>query len=194
MALQLSANVCQSADCKTLQFSETTREYNALTNITGWGTPNIDIGDVITATLSISGDNITTPIVFDLLTEGFPTIDENVIFEIANIDLLFGESSPIQDGFYTFLYEITTSTESYNVSVDKLLYCVIECRVNSMLANLQISDPDCHNCKNEKTKQALLAWTYLQSLKLAARCGDRTRFLKILKILNKITINQDCGC
>lgn len=195
MALELSINICQSRDCTGLEFTETTGAYNATSNTTGWGAPNADLGDVVTATLTISGDEMSSDSVFDMVAEGFPTDDSDVIFDISNADLSFGAASPITDGVYEFLYEITTATTSYEVSVVKLFYCNIQCQVNSMLADLQVSDPDCNDCtKEESSKEALLAWTYLQSLKHAAECGDESRFTKILKILRKIVLNQDCNC
>ncbi len=191
MALQLSANICQSVDCKSLQFTETTRAYDATTNPTGWGTPNIDLSDAVTATLTVTSEDMPEDSVFDLLAEGFPTDDEDLIFTMSNEDLNFGLANTITDGSYNFLYEVTTDSQSYSVSVDVLIYCNVKCAVYNMLANLQVK---CHDCHVEDVKEALLAWTYLQSLIHAALCGDKSRFEKILKILNKITINQDCGC
>ena len=51
MALDLSISFEQSNDNKTITITDTTGTYSA-DNVTGWGSPNIDVGDIIEAQYS----------------------------------------------------------------------------------------------------------------------------------------------
>ena len=189
--LILNFEICQSTDCKDLSFSETTGAYNATYNIGGYGTPNIELATVTKAVLtstSPDGTIYTT----NLFTHGFPTDDLTddpyVITLIPNTTLA--------DGKWIFTYTITSvSAESvvttYSKTITKLLYCNSECCVESMLANLKITDCDCCD-KDLNYDEYILTWLMLESLKKAAKCGDITSFDKILKIINKLCKNKAC--
>jgi hypothetical protein len=189
MALSITFNICESSDCKSLIFTETTGAYSDPSNTGGWGTPNPATTDVTSDELVVLLPDDTSTYSFDLLAEGFPTTDSTVEFEITAADLGYGTGS-LPDGMYTFT-RTTIATTTYVTQVTKLFYCNTQCCVHQKLA--AITDTEC-GCDDKKTKDALLAFTYLQALKDAAKCGNTSRFTKILKITTRMCNSSDCGC
>ena len=192
MAVTLSFNICQSADCKSFVFSETTGEYSA-DNTSGWGTPNRDAADAETATLVVTtpdGDDYT----FDLFAESpnWPTVDDDQEFVIDITDIGGSAGSKIADGLYLFRYTVTRTTAtpfSYTQQIQQLFYCNAKCAVNKMIAEI---DFEC-DCSVEDINQALKAKAMLYSLELAAACGETDKFDNLLTILDKLTKNTNCN-
>lgn len=183
MALELNFSICQINSCVDLEFTETTGTYST-SNPGGYGAPNIALGDVLTAVLtstSPSGIVYTT----NLFTLGFPSSNLSYSTDIT----LTGSS--LEDGKWTFTYTITTLTETYTKTIYKLFTCNSECCVKQMLEDLDNDDCGCKDSSKELNTY-LKAWTFLQSLKNAAKCGDINSFTKIKKIVDKLCINKDC--
>lgn len=188
MSLQLNFDLCVTDACTQIRFTETTGVYST-TNTGGWGTPNISLGDVVTATLAITPYGSTTTYTIDVeATTLFPT--DNTSFTY-NIPLsLIGNPTSIVDGQWLFVYTVTDATDTYTKSIYKYFYCNSECCVTNMLAALDLS---CDCCKDStEYKNYILAWTQLQSLKKAAACGDSDNFTAIKKIVDKLCLNSGC--
>ena len=188
MALQLNFSTCVINGCTQIQFKETTGYYSAA-NTGGWGKPNIELTDVVTATLAITPYGSTTTYTIDLLaTTLFPTDNSLFTYDIPLSDI--GDPTSIVDGQWLFTYTITDATDTYTKSAYKYFYCNTECCVTDMLATLDLS---CDCCKDSQDyKNYILAWTQLQSLKKAASCGDSTNFTAIKKIIDKLCLNSGC--
>lgn len=186
--LNLKFDLCVVNACTQLRFSETTGVYSTA-NLGGWGTPNINLSDVLTATLTITPYNSTTIYAIDLLaTTLFPTDNSSFTYDIPLSSI--GNPSNIVDGKWLFVYTITDGTNTYTKSIYKYFYCNLECCVTNMLAALDLS---CDCCKDSlEYKNYILAWTQLQSLKKAAACGDETNFTAIKKIIDKLCLNSGC--
>ncbi len=188
MALQLNFSTCVINGCTQIQFKETTGFYSTA-NTGGWGTPNIDLTDAVTATLAITPYGSTTTYTIDLLaTTLFPTDNSSFTYDIPLSDI--GSLTSIVDGQWLFVYTVTDATDTYTKSIYKYFYCNVECCVTDMLAELDLS---CDCCKDStEYKDYILAWTQLQSLKKAAACGDSDNFTAIKKIIDKLCLNSGC--
>lgn len=185
MALNLNFDICQKSNCKDITFSETTGLYNSSYNLGGYESPNISSSSVLTAVLTItSPSNVIYTI--NLFTSGFPTANINSEYLISLIP-----NTLLDDGQWKFVYTITTSSQTYIKTIYKYFYCNSECCVQQMLSDLNIED--CDSCNDTKgSKDYIIASTFLESLKNAAKCGDLSNFSNISKILNKICKNKDC--
>jgi hypothetical protein len=187
MALQLNFSICVINSCTQIRFQETTGFYSTA-NPGGWGPPNIDLNDAVTATLAITPYNSTSTYNLNLLaTTLFPTNNSSFTYDIPLSSI--GNPSNIVDGKWLFVYTITDGTNTYTKSIYKYFYCNSECCVTSMLPDIDT----CDCCKEtSEYKNYILAWTQLQSLKKAAACGDETNFTAIKKIIDKLCLNSGC--
>jgi hypothetical protein len=182
--LKLKFNICVTNGCTQLKFTEETGFYSP-TNSTGWGTPNINISDVQTAILSITGPN---GVIYetDLGNTGLFHSYYPIEYQIPLTN--YGNPTNIVDGEWIFVYTVTTDTETYTTTVYKYFFCNSECCVTNMLPKTK----DCDCCDNEDNSNYIIAWTHLQSLKKAAECGDYTNFTTIKKIVDKLCKNSGC--
>lgn len=187
MALQLNFSTCVINACTEIRFTETTGVYSSA-NTGGWGTPNIDLSDAVTATLAITPYGSTTTYTLDLLaTTLFPTDNISFTYDIPLSDI--GSPTSIVDGQWLFVYTITDATDTYTKSIYKYFFCNSECCVTSMQPDIDT----CDCCKETSDyKNYILAWTQLQSLKKAAACGDSDNFTAIKKIVDKLCLNSGC--
>ena len=187
MALQLKFDLCVVNACTQLRFTETTGLYSTA-NPGGWGPPNIDLNDAVTASLAITPYGSTATYTIDLLaTTLFPTYQTSFTYDIPLIEI--GDPTSIADGEWLFTYTVTDATDTYTKSIYKYFYCNSECCVTNMLPDIDTCD-----CCKETTdyKNYILAWTHLQSLKKAAACGDEANFTAIKKIIDKLCLNSGC--
>ncbi len=186
--LSLKFDLCVVNACTQLRFTETTGIYSTA-NLGGWGLPNIQIPDAVTATLAITPYGSTTTYTIDLLaTTLFPTDNTSFTYDIPLSDI--GNPTSIADGKWLFTYTVTDAKDTYTKNIYKYFYCNTECCVTNMLAALDLS---CNCCKDStEYKNYILAWTQLQSLKKAAACGDEANFTAIKKIVDKLCLNSGC--
>lgn len=189
MAFSPKINICLNSGCSTLTFRETTGVYDAETNTTGYGAPNITTGDVIQIVL-----NVTSPdgdiYVIDLTSEGFPTTNEDLEYEITSEDL--DGITTIQDGLWSFTLTTITNSTFYVGYKSYFFYCNAECCVNKILATVEADECLCDEENNKRIDRYIKVKTFLESLKNAANCYNETRFENILAIINKLCRNADC--
>lgn len=188
MALQLKFDLCVINGCTQIRFSENTGYYSSV-NTTGWGSPNQQLVDTISATLDITNPDGDTYTIDLLATTLYPT---NVMYTPYDIPLSdIGSPTFIEDGEWKFVYTVTDiKNNTATTTIYKYFYCNSECCVTQMLATLDLS---CDCCKDSQDyKNYILAWTQLQSLKKAASCGDSTNFTAIKKIIDKLCLNSGC--
>lgn len=186
--LSLKFDLCVINACTQLRFSETTGFYNS-TNLTGWGTPNQQLADTISATLEITVPSGTVYTLDLYATTIFPT---NVMYTPYDIPLAsIGSPTTIEDGEWKFVYTVADSkTNVATTTIYKYFYCNSACCVKQMLADLDLT---CDCCKESVDyKNYELAWIELESLKKAAACGDADNFAAIKKIVDKLCLNSGC--
>lgn len=187
MAVSLQFEICQSSDCSTLTFKETTGAYNSLSNLTGWGSPNETVGAATAATLTVTFAS-GTAYTINLLTVGFPTADSTIEYEIPGSSIGNSSNSAIADQVITFTYTVTTETSTYTQTIQQAFYCNAQCCVLSMFADL---DVEC-DCSEDQIANALKAYALFKGLVYAANCGSTNNFNSILAQVNKLCVNSNC--
>jgi hypothetical protein len=190
MATITKFNICEQS-CKKFVFTELTGDYDSVTNPTGWSTPNIDISDVLTSTLSIYKPNNTSPIIINLFPT-YPTIDNTIEFEIDETIL----GSTISDGLYKFVYTITYTDSNNQIAtisqtVYHAVYCNIKCCVDKLFA--AIEDFDCGDCMKYQIEKALNAQVLFVSMINSAKCGRYIAFNNQLLMLQRMCNNKCCN-
>lgn len=197
MALIPSISICKSSDCKSLSLNETTGAYT-LINLGGYGTPNVDLSDIISAVLTINIPGSSTPIVIDLFSitppDNFPSDDPTTpTFIIDSVVLGLGPAGVLSDGLYTFQYDVTDNTNvTYTYSTTFLMTCTIECCVAKLLA--EVAKCGC-DCDDDAKEDALFAYTLLVALKSSLSCDNNTtKTNNILSSLQRICKFKDCNC
>lgn len=189
MALQLKASL-DTSDCLNLLFSEQTGVYTS-SNTTGWQTPNPDIANATSATLTVttpSGSNF----VFSLSLSGFPTFNANSLYSIPYSSL--GFSSTLEDGIYTAVYDVIVDEESpvhYTVTIVTFITCNLECCIDTMLSN--IDNSECDSCNEEERDKYLEAFSILQQIKHSIECGDLITANSLSNLGNKLCRNIGCS-
>ena len=187
MAVVLSFEICQSNDCKTLTFVETTGAY-ALTNITGWGTPNEDTTAATSATLVITPPSGVVYSIDLFALSDFPKSDTTFEYELDETSLGLTASSKYPDGIYHFTYTVVTDSTTYTQQITQAFYCQVQCCVYSMFKDLDVT---C-DCSLELKTKAIDAYLLLKGLMYSANCGNTTNFNAELATLQKICLNNEC--
>lgn len=199
--LQLGIHLCQTSNCKTIKFSETTGEYNASSNPGGWGTPNPEVGDVTSTVVSFTlpSGTIST---FDSAELGvlnpfaaFP--DDTGTLEVSLTMANFGgaATSAFEDGVYSITYTVNglvNGVDTYTATVTQTFFltCQIRCCIDKMFH--LASQADCTDCKPEKLNNALEAESYLKAAEFAAACGKIEMAKKHLAKAQWICNSKNC--
>ena len=186
MSLQLNFNTCVINSCSQIRFNETTLSYTT-SNTGGYGTPNPIDGSFTSATLEITNPSGTAYTIDLFATSLFPTFNSSQVYDIPLTDM--GSPTSIVDGQWKFVYTISDGVNTYSKTIYKLFYCNSECCVTSMQPTVET----CDCCNDNKSYNTYIkAWSFLQSLKNAAKCGDTTTFTSIKKIVDKLCLNNGC--
>lgn len=192
MALELKFCITENCSCKSISFKELTGEYDDPNNLTGWGTPNNEVGNISIATLIItSSTGVVTEI--DLLAEDFPTDDKTQELTILNTDLGYDEDTKLDDGVWKFQIDYYDADEDETISttVYKMFLCKAECCVANMFADLPVTE--C-NCDSSKLDNAIFADKMLTALKYAAKLGNTSKFTNLLTLVNNLCSDSNCSC
>lgn len=186
MALRPTIQLCLTANCSTLSFTETTGVYNATTNLYGYGAPNITIADAISGSLVITAPDLTT------YTISIPPSNNTDLSTTIVLATLGGRTS-VEDGFWNFEYTITdVYTTQYVVEQGYYFYCQAECCVAKLLTKIDLDDCMCNKQNTKNLDDYTKAKVLLQSIKNAASCLNNTNYLKAKALLEKICRNSNC--
>lgn len=196
MALALKFSICRKDNCKEFCVTETTGVYDASTNAGGWGNPNQEIAEVLTATITVSllTDAATgTYAAATNVINAFPTLPntDETEFCITAEDLGYGTDATFVDGIYKIVYAITGNDGSvFSASVTEYFFfdCNAQCCRKNAANDVSTCTCDCGDV-NEKLADIDF---WLRELKAAKDGAD---FVKGEKIFAKLTkICGDCGC
>jgi hypothetical protein len=183
MSLELSIKVCVETGCTSLQITDDTNVYS-VGNTGGWGSPNIEGSDVVSAELLItqpSGDVVTE----DVTAQIPSTVTGDIIF--TSVDAYS------KDGIYKINYVVTTNSTSYQYTLNKLLLCNTRCCIDKMWVNLM--EKICDSCDYEKElKNVLLAEALLGGLKAQGACINTSYIENTLERLEQLCEINDCNC
>lgn len=199
MALELKIKACINDGCKKLNFYETTGE-ESVSNTTGWGLAvgptNPQLTDVSgTPTLTITSTAFDGSVVIDLAS--FPTKDDTAIKEILPTDI---DSSwdKIKDGYYIFTYQVYVVVSGvltlYTGVHHKIFYCNAKCCMDSLAKDIGKVSCECAGKLPATEDKFLTGFALYKGLMSSARRLDIASFSKIIKTLNKLCQQSDCGC
>lgn len=184
MSLQLNFSICSSGDCSSITFTETTGEYDAVSNVGGWnGGGNGDIADFHYSLIEFynsDGDLVDS---VSYTNEFFPTSNDEYTKTL---------SITLPDGVYTIVYTVQEDEGSgitHTKTIQQAFWCNIECCVKQMGLDI---DVEC-DCSVDAIAEFNRAYALLKGLQYSAGCGNITRFESILAVLQKICNNSNCS-
>jgi len=105
MALTLSFNIVEKHGCKDFTVEDTTGIYDATTNTTGWGAPNLAVGDETTVTLDVTEPGATSADQLDV-SANLPNT-ASTKHTVVNTDLGLGATTKLTDGIYEMVYTVS---------------------------------------------------------------------------------------
>ena len=189
MALTLNFSIAQTVSCTTIAFTDLTGDYDVTDYPGGWGAPNLARAGVTSSTLTITGPDAVAYAV-DITTE---VVGDNVI--TVTYDQIGGTANTcVPDGQYHMLWTVTDGVTTYTKEKYFFFSCVVECKVNSLFANLDLSNCNpCNETLATKVDDALLAFAYLEAIKNAACCGKTSLFANLLTSLERIVDADQCA-
>lgn len=199
MALSTSISIYQNSSCKSFNVYETTGEYNAVSNDTGYGGTNFELTAVQGAYFSVTlpnGTVVQVDLVVPITT--LPSSNSNTRHVISNTDLGYTADDSLPDGLYTIQYVITfddpsslSGTTQVICSASCYFYCQVKCCVDKIIGNLSFSE--C--CEKEfDMYTAMRAYVGLRALRLAIACNKNNKADKILSQLQKLCLTSSCNC
>ena len=181
MSINLKFKICESSNSSSIYFTDQTGSYDAVDNAAGWGAPNEETTDVITATLILkSPSGVLYPSV-DMNALGFPrtnTTAKNI--KATDID---SGLSLFEDGFWTVTYTVTTLTGTYTQTQSFFFYSQSKKEVCSLISKMHIDD--C-SCSSEEVTQALQMNAYLTAIGYSVSLGDIASTLRIFEALKNL--------
>jgi len=193
MALIPKINVCLKSNCTELLIQDTTGAYDPTTNPGGFGAPNIALGSVTSALLTITLPD-STSVTFDILSilNSPPTIVDGR-FTIDTYDMGdFSSSGKFPDGIYEFEYLIDGL---YSYHSKTYFFCQTMCCVDKMFAKVAENACGC-NCDLDKLiKKALFAEAILLSAsKSGFSCAQFDKTQKLIDMAKRYCDFNDCNC
>jgi len=192
MAFQPKFTVSLGSDCHSFIITDTTGNYNASTNPTGWGTPNPATSDATRITLSVK--NLYTNITYDDIVAlayttavtVFPTSD----LEIDGVSI--GDVL-MPDGLYEFTYTIVISdTTTYIATSNNILLCESCCKIKTIAANLDLDCGCCNDPCADDIWKFLQVYTELKIIEYSGYCGSSSNIFKKIKSLQSLLKHFDC--
>ncbi len=181
MALAPTIKAHVKNGCTKLSICDTTGAYDASTNTTGWGSPNVDPGDSgFAATIQVDSGTATA------VTSQVPTtVSGNFTYDDLTVTLA--------DGWHTIKYIIsTTAAGSVSKTIKIFTYCTVKCCVFKEMLKLKDYDP----CKDAgKIAVAMHMWSLYKSMIYAAAGCNQSDATELLTRLQTLCNNEtDCGC
>ena len=186
MALRPTIQLCLTANCSTLSFTETTGVYNVTTNPYGYGAPNTTIANAVSGSLYITTPDLGAYTI-SIPPSNNPDLSTTIV--LANV----GGRTFVEDGFWNFTYTVTDNLlNTYTTSIGYYFYCQSECCVAKLLTKIDLDDCMCNKQNTKNLDNYTKARTLLQSLKNAASCLNSANYLKTKALLEKICRNSNC--
>ena len=193
MSFQLKGSICINCQTDKIVFLDKTGLYGD--NGTGFGAPNIALGDVTLATLSIIYPNGTTAQVFDITAD---------ISDIV-VNFLPVEKSPTDFGLtefesgwgkctYTVTGTLGGNSVTYTDVVEFFNACALECCVTKQAVKAAAETGS--GCCDKGSQRALFneMSTSLDILKKAMCCGNKDAVNMEAARLQSLCDTGGCGC
>lgn len=198
MSLALKFSVLPSANALSFYFRDDTGVYNSISNITGYGSPNIAIADILYASFTI--------ILADGTTKTFTTADgfyplfpntTGVLFQVLNTALGLSATTAISDWISQATYSVSVNADGSNpVSTTKYVFISSQsiCCVNNLLAEAGF-DGNCL-CENADLENWVRGLGLLKSIQAALDCAPQLPNKASVNLtgLTELCNQSGCGC
>lgn len=194
MSLTLKFSICESSDCKSFVFTELTGLYNVTTNITGWGSPNPETTDAVSATLKITrGDGQIFNIDMKNLYS-YPSSDTTYSTIIPQTSFGYSSSQKIPDQIMTLQYIIEINNgEDPVYTVSQTIYQTFNCQIKCCILSMPLKiDWSCQSCSSDSVDDFLQAYALYHSMLANGRIGNITQYNNELNQLQKICNGAGC--
>tara|TARA_R100001463_G_C3544352_1_gene222573 strand:- start:4753 stop:5337 length:585 start_codon:yes stop_codon:yes gene_type:complete len=188
--LVLKANVCVKDGCKKVSVTDVTGEYNASTNVGGWGAINSARTEITAATITItdSAGTVTT----ETVTSQVNPVAWYQDFTFNDIDVT------LADGLHTLEYSVTNASDTpstVTASIKFYTYCTIKCCIEKKVHAAIVAygnDP----CKHaDKLNYANYLWALLKDFeKAASGCNFNKAKTAFDKLTALCAAKEDCSC
>ena len=186
MALVPKINFCLKNTCSVISISDVTGIYHVSNNPTGWGSPNAQGADVLTATITI-----TNPDGIEQIVDVSSQIPDPVTGDFTFEDITL---SDYKDGVTSLNYTIITSTDTYRAYAETLLICNTRACVEKMWATVA-----CKSCAGNCDLSSLiddanLAEGLLNGLNSSASCCNKDCVNRVLEAIEQLCAFENCNC
>lgn len=185
---------CITNNCSKITLKDNTGLWNSTTGTQKWSNTQVvgglTLSDIVSATVTIVNTDTETEYEFILKDNNvnlYPTEASNEFsftpFNWSNID-----------GIYSITYEVVVDSPDVSiVYTDKILItCAAEKCIQDQWKKY-FTDCSCDGNKEIYTK-ALEMESMLKGIQAEFICNEDQKAIKILSILNKICIQNNCGC
>jgi len=203
-SLQINFSLCQTNNCRNILLRETTGEYEATTNPSGYSDPesatNPDSANITRTVIDITVPNGTTytfdsdELVLGTIPFPDPTGEEEMVIE--ETDLGKSSEEKLDDGEYTLTVTmygtINADVDTFIETVTKkyILTCQTRCCVDGLFHD--VAQSDCGDCKKPKLDKALEAEALLKQVEFASSCGKINMAKKFLAKAQWICNTSNC--
>lgn len=189
MALSISREVCVNCSLKLFTVTDTTGVYDAISNPTGWGSPNPATSDVQASyiTVTMSDGTIYT-------IDCFPTLPNTsgTTFSVTSEDIGQAADEQFLDDVSLIEYTVlgVSSGVPFQVKCGRyeVFMCNALCCVNEKMANIDVG---CGCKSNAKTEELFFM---LKGAEYAAECGKQEKSLALLDAVNAECNNECTNC
>lgn len=194
MALIPKFNILFSTNFDGLSMVQLTGIYNASTNNSGYGSPNIDSGDVTSTSLIIT--NLTSSIEYDPITSITASEFYSITsFNIEDIELdgeaAFDNTDIFNDGVYEFVFSVSDGKSTYTYT--KRYAVLANLRATFAKAGEEIIE-GCSCINKDYIDKYLLAFAYITALEGLCISGDLTEFNSYYAFVENHLSTLECGC
>jgi len=213
MAFTLNLSYSQSNNATTLTITDASGEYSD--NSTGWGTPNPDVTDIVSASntthtgdethliLSVTvtnKDGVSTTYgdinLYDHENSGDFADVSDLTWNFTPADFI-NDSTPmgvstdeLVDGVYSITYKLVDNDDHTTVQGSLIESILIDGDVRidvyNKLRQLSVDYDNENNDKSREIMEALLAYSYLQSIEGSASVSMSESLITMLYTLNKL--------
>lgn len=193
MALIPSISLSLNNTCNKVTLTETTNVYNALTNLGGWGVPNIDTTNITASVVNIYTHDGLTLLDSYTLTGLYPSATP------SSFEILEEAGWTQADGIYQIRYIITddslTPVNYYSDTTHELFLCNL-CNCKDKLIARLVKACDTEAVKKLKTQVDQME-IFIYGIQSAFSCGDfatATTILASASTFCQTLSDCNCGC
>lgn len=189
MALELQGTLNVDCTGETFEYVQLTGLYNATTNLTGFGAPNLAIADIDSATLVIT--NLTTGVVYDDIdftcSSTYGTTNE---FGLSDILLDGVAITEILDGRWQFYLTVVGGGSTYTLDLQTVVVTDVRCGLKNVILNWCESGCNCsHGTERENMLRAYSKWIALTTARICDNADIDTQLDSLDDFLDSLSCN-----